>query len=141
VGSAHLNPVFHVVTRTREARFLKERLIEFNVAKLPVVFGGDFNTLLLGEKMWHNHIFAPEFVNATTQSGPTVDSAYIEPVIFSTKCTACLATLGIHFRTKVDHIYFDSDTAKATLVSCKVLGERVSDHSPVEVVIRDKAKS
>ncbi len=136
VGSIHLNPLFHFIVRKEESRFVKKCLIEFNFDKLPVIFGGDFNTILPGEKVYHNNIFAPEFVNITMKSGPTVDSRYIEPVILSTKFTSLLGKLGIHSRTKVDHIYVDNKTALENIISCKVLSDRVSDHSPMEVSIR-----
>jgi endonuclease/exonuclease/phosphatase family metal-dependent hydrolase len=135
IGSIHLNPLLHFITRQKQARFLKDRLREFNTHDLPVIFGGDFNSGLVGEKPLHKSILRPEFENVTETSGPTVDSRYIEPVVWQASLSVFLAKLGIGIRMKVDHIYADRKTAGENIVFCKVLGDRVSDHSAVEVVL------
>ena len=135
ISSVHLNPLLHVMTRKREAIFFKKRLLEFNSGNAPVIFGGDFNSGLPGEKTRNNSILAPEFQNLTISSGPTVDSRHIQPLILIARICIFLGKLGIHLRMKVDHIYADKKTAEENVSSCRVLHNRVSDHSPVEVIL------
>lgn len=135
VGTVHLSPLFYFTERKKEARFLKKCLIEFNPDDIPVVFGGDFNSGLPGEKISNNNIFAPEFTNASIGSGPTVDSGYVEPVVLVNKIAVFLAKWGLHIRLKVDHIYADTKTGADNVFYCRVLKDRVSDHSPMEVIL------
>lgn len=136
VGSTHLNPLLHFATRKKEVRFVKKCLLQFAGSGIPLILGGDFNSGLPGEKARNDAILAPEFVNATAGSGPTVDSRYVEPVIWPNKLAVSLGRLGIVLRMKVDHIYIDRKTAMGHDIACKVLPDRVSDHSPVEVSLR-----
>ncbi len=136
-GSLHLNPLLHFLTRKREVQYSKKCLLACNTRKLPVIFGGDFNSALPGEKNSNNTIFVPEFVNVTLDSGPTVDSRYVEPVVFINKAAALLKKFGLKICMKVDHVYADNKSAKMHAHSCKVLNDRVSDHSPVEVILED----
>jgi hypothetical protein len=137
IGAIHLNPLLHFITRGKQLRFAKRCLLKFNTHNCPSFLGGDFNSGLIGEKLYHNSILNPEFVNVTMDSGPTVDSRYIEPVVWEAMFSVLLAKLGIHICMKVDHIYANNKTAMENAISCKVLKNRVSDHSPVEVIIKD----
>ena len=134
-GSMHANALLNPSIRKRELLFSKERIMEYNVGHLPVLFGGDMNSGLPWEPRRNNRLFAPEFLNATSASGPTVDSRYVEPVIMPNKIAANLGKVGIYHRMKVDHMYLDRATATTHITSCRALPDRISDHSPLEVTL------
>ncbi len=137
VGSVHMHSDFNFLTRKREARFIKRILLNDKYSDMPIIFGGDFNNGLPGEKLLHDKIFKPEFVNTTKHSGPTVDSKYLEPSNpINTFIIQILKFFKIRLRMKVDHIYADSKTADTHTIKCIVLPDRISDHSPLEVILR-----
>ncbi len=131
IGSLHVNAGIQVLARREESCMIRDAIRAYNTARLPVIFGGDFNSGLPGETARNDRIFSPDFTNCTSDSGPTCDSQYVEPVILLNRWARHLARIGIHFLLKVDHIYAAAATARQYTSSCRVLPVRVSDHSPL----------
>ena len=76
-------------------------------------------------------------MNLTRDSGPTVNSDYLEP---SHPQAAFIVRLfkffRIRLRMKVDHIFVDTNTANTHISVSRVLNDRVSDHSPLELILK-----
>jgi len=137
IGTIHSSALFYFNVRSREAKFAKKCLLDFNPASLPLVFGGDFNSALPGEKTRNNRIFMPEFVDLTDGSGVTVNSRYVEPAPgwWLNHISAFFAKFGLGISIKVDHVFIDKKTAKTHTSSCKVFPDRISDHSAMEILL------
>jgi endonuclease/exonuclease/phosphatase family metal-dependent hydrolase len=56
----------------------------------------------------------------------------------ASKIGGILAKCGINIKFKTDRIYVDKNTAKNSTLSVKVLPNRVSDHSPIELSIHNE---
>lgn len=137
VGTLHMHPSIHALQRKRDVARTKEALLTWNSEGLPVIFGGDFNSGLIGEKRRNRRMLAPEFVNVTNDIGPTVDSRYVEPTTpLNALARAATKLLGFHLRMTVDHIYTDRATAESHVFSSRILPDRISDHSPLEVILK-----
>jgi len=135
IGSIHSSAVLYFNARSREAKFAKKCLLDFNPDSLPIIFGGDFNSGLPGEKTRNNKIFRPDFINLTINSGVTVNSRYVEPRPgwWLNVISVFFAKFGLGICMDVDHIFVDKKTAKTHASSCKVFPDRISDHSAMEV--------
>lgn len=140
VGSIHLNPGFEFIVRKRELFFIRKSTLLYNKEKLPVLFGGDFNSMVPHEFKRNAKILGPQFVNATLDSGPTAQTQYLEPTVFINRFALGLAKAGINFKGKVDHIYVDQDSSNSNIMQSRVLPDRASDHSPLELLFTKKGK-
>ncbi len=135
IGNLHVTagPWFRL--REKGLKFVKRKILEYNQEKHPVIFGGDFNSALPWENRRIEKIFSLEFGNCTSSSGTTCDSRHTEPVLFG-RISCWLARVGIYFLLKIDHIYADQKTLGSKTIHARVLADRVSDHSPLEVWIQ-----
>lgn len=135
LGNIHQHSGIRQSVRTTESKEIKRLLLE-SPDTMPTIFGGDFNLGFLGELSRTTRIFSPEFVCITAEHGPTLDSRYTEyhPVITNQIATA-LAKVNLGIKLKADHVFVDTKTAANSKIECRILPDRVSDHSPVEVVI------
>ncbi len=137
VGSIHLHPGLNISIRMKELRLVKEMVKGYLPKQFPIIVGGDFNVgfkreLVIGKKM-----FLPEFVRVTKKLGTTLNSRYTEkaPYVLN-KISVFLAKFGIGFTFRTDHLYVDSATIGTHTIECRILPDRVSDHNPVELIIK-----
>ena len=100
------------------------------------LFGGDFNFGLPGELSGSTALLAPDFVCATKDVGPTLNSRYTEyhPTLTNIP-SFVLGKVGIGISLKADHMFVDRKTAKRSKIKTQILKDRVSDHSPVEMIL------
>lgn len=136
VGSLHLHSGWLSQVRVREILRIKKHVLEGIESGVPVIFGGDFNLGFPGEVANGYRLLAPEFSAKTRALGTTLDSRYSEPHknIINTAAVA-LARFGLGFKLKTDHFFVDSRTANL-VISERILHDRVSDHSPIELEFR-----
>lgn len=133
-GTVHLHSGLRPTVRAREVQALKERVLKERADSIPLVFGGDFNLGLPGEVIHACGLLSPDFVATTRYLGPTLNSRYSEPHPNIVNTSAVfLAKFGIGFNLKTDHLFVDTETAKRS--RARVLPDRVSDHSPIELAI------
>ena len=137
VGSLHMNAGLRWDPRKKEAYFLRELLQErSDLIDGSIILGGDFNNGYRWEDGVADRIFAPLLTNVTTSIDRTLDSLYSEPAgNFVNDVSWLLSHIGVHVTVKVDHIFFDSKLAGLKR-SVRKLSDRVSDHSPVEVIVQ-----
>ncbi len=134
-GSVHLHSHFLSHVRKRETELVREHVSAMRQPGILAVIGGDFNLVLPGEIWRTERMLAPDLVSATRHVKYTLDSRYTEPYpVFSNHVANLLGRLGVGIRFKTDHIYMDRETAGRG-VKARTLPDRVSDHSPVEVVL------
>ncbi|MFA5877398.1 MAG: endonuclease/exonuclease/phosphatase family protein [Candidatus Paceibacterota bacterium] len=134
VGSLHLHSGLRSTVRVQEVESLKKRVIAEQDTGTPLIFGGDFNLGLPGEVIRACTIMAPQFIAKTRHLGPTLNSRYSEPHPNIVNTSAVfLAKFGIGFNLKTDHFFTDTETAKRS--ETRILSDRVSDHSPIELTI------
>jgi endonuclease/exonuclease/phosphatase family metal-dependent hydrolase len=139
VASLHLHSGLLVRTRRKEIGFIKSHIERYAHAtpEALVVFGGDFNDGAPWEKKTVASILASEYKNVTTSIRYTLNSLYSEPAGNGiNEISWLLARFGIGMSIKVDHIYTNAQTALTKAITCRTLPLRVSDHSPIEVIIR-----
>ena len=137
VGSLHMNAGLRWDPRKKEAYFLRELFQErSDLIDGSIILGGDFNNGYPWEDGMADRIFAPLLTNVTTGIEGTLDSLYSEPVgNFVNDVSWLLSHIGIHVTVKVDHIFCDPKLSDLKR-SVRKLPDRVSDHSPVEVIIQ-----
>lgn len=134
IGTVHLHSGWLPQIRAKELRLLKSCALALKRKGTPLLFGGDFNFGFFGEVFLAQRDLLPEFVSATKSIGPTLDSRYSEPhpnIINSTAVFLARYGIGIFLRT--DHIFIDNETAQRSKTKSRVLTDRVSDHSPIEL--------
>ena len=102
------------------------------------LFAGDCNFVLPGELSSADRITSPTFVRVSRELGATLDSRYTElaPNPIST-AVVFLARFGIGIRLRADNVFASQPLAKSARISCHVLPDRVSDHSPVEIILQE----
>jgi hypothetical protein len=137
VGSVHLHPGLNISIRMKELRLVKEMIKGYLPKNFPIIIGGDFNVGFKRELVIAKKIFLPEFVRVTKKLGTTLNSRYTEkdPYMLN-KISVFLAKFGIGFTFRTDHFYVNSDIVESQAVECRILADRVSDHNPVELCIK-----
>ncbi len=141
IGSVHLNAGLHPKIRRTELRRIeiKERMLERSKRARITIFGGDFNFGLPKELKNGAHILLPDFICMTKNVGPTLNSRYTEYVSNITNTPSFIfGKIGIGISLRADHIFVDKKTAKNYEVSARMLKDRVSDHSPVSLILKTK---
>jgi len=134
VGSVHLHSGLRVAVRVRELRRLREKVLEILDDTTPVILGGDFNFGIPGEVVQACKFLSPQFVSKTRYLEPTLNSRFTEPNSNITNIGAVfLAKFGMGLNLKTDHFFTDAETAKHS--EARILSDRVSDHSPIELTI------
>jgi|GEM_PF-1297244 len=118
------------------------RLTELRLAKelactdvsVPTIIGGDFNFVFPGEAARGAEILAPEFTQVTKSLAPTLDTRYCDngPSLM-TRVSSFLGRFNVGVSFHTDHFFINKLMADICTTECHVLGNRVSDHSPVSL--------
>ncbi|HEY4489965.1 MAG TPA: endonuclease/exonuclease/phosphatase family protein [Candidatus Paceibacterota bacterium] len=141
IGSVHQHSGLRLGIRMRETKKLKEILRVSLPSAARIVFGGDFNLGLPGEVRRTNTILSPEFASVTKDIGPTLDSRYTENVpVLTNRIAVFLAKFGIRVPLKTDHLFVDRKTATESKINTRILPNKVSDHSPIELIIQEQQR-
>jgi len=134
VGSMHLHSGMNANVRAKQVRKVKKGILSLVRTGDRVVFGGDGNFGFPGEGALAKKILGPEFVCATCGLGATIDSRYVENVPhLPNRVAAFLSLLCVSVRLRMDYIFVDAHTASHGKLQSRLLPDRVSDHSPVEL--------
>lgn len=134
IGSVHLHSGMRPQMRRAQLLRLEKRIAQERIPGGLTLFGGDFNFGLMGEIENARKIFTPAFSLITNELGPTLDSRYSEPYPNITNTVATfLGRFGVSLKFRTDHFFVDTETRKRVNLSCGILPNRVSDHSPVEL--------
>jgi endonuclease/exonuclease/phosphatase (EEP) superfamily protein YafD len=137
LGSVHLHPGYHFRLRSAAVNLIKKHILTNCNLETPIIFGGDFNTGFPFEGRSIRKILSPEFFDSTKKNGPTLNSRYTENgTHFLSKLGNLLSLLGINVSFRTDKIFVDQKTAKNTKTTSKVFPDRISDHSPVELILK-----
>jgi len=111
------------------------RLKQFLPKDVPVLFAGDFNFGLPGELSRAARLLAPDFHCATRRLGGTLDSRYSEYANhLPNKIARIGAVFGLGVKLRADHFFTNALFSRGKSLSCRILPDRVSDHSPIELV-------
>ena len=130
IGSMHLHAGLDTTIRKKELSAVKSFI---DTIDTPILFGGDCNFGFPGELKGACSEFGENFGCITHAVGPTLDSRYTEnSASIPNKVSLFLSTFGLGIRLKTDHIFVDKGTLSTKEVSCRVLPDRLSDHSPLE---------
>lgn len=136
IASIHLHSGIHRNVRITELKLAKNLLLS-NISG-PVMLAGDFNSGWSEERINNAKALAPEFAWITKDLGPTLDSRYCENVAhLPNRIAALLGIFNIGIQLRTDHIFVDKETACTSNIKCNILSDRVSDHNPVECVIKN----
>lgn len=136
-GSIHLHAGIDPAVRARELPYVKDRILDLG-AELPVIVGGDFNFGYPWELSRASRILGPELICETSLLGGTLDSRYSELVDhLPNKIAHALARIGVGIKLKTDHFFANHAATEFKSVLCRVLPDRVSDHSPIELVTQN----
>lgn len=137
IGSVHLRSGLKKNIRLEELKIVKEVLLKYIDKNNTIIFGGDFNTGLYKEVANSDKILLPEFTRASKNIGTTLDSRYTEKVPYLlNRISTLFAKFGLGLTFRTDHIYTDSVSSKKYKIICNKLSNRVSDHLPVEILIK-----
>jgi endonuclease/exonuclease/phosphatase family metal-dependent hydrolase len=136
IASIHLHSGTDRQARLNELQVAKELLL--GGAPSSVIFGGDFNAGFPSERTNMAQALLPEFMWATKDIGPTLNSRYTEnwPHL-PNRIAAFLSIFNMGIKLRTDHFFVDRESLKANTAHCSILPNRVSDHSPIELTVRD----
>ncbi|CAN5743183.1 hypothetical protein BH11PAT2_BH11PAT2_00840 [soil metagenome] len=135
LSSVHLHSGIDAKVRQRELVVLKELLHHMPKSSLTVV-GGDFNFGYPWELPRAMRLLAPELVCVTRTLGGTLDSKYSEYANhLPNKVARLLAKFGLGVKLKADHFFASRELLETSDAACRKLSDRVSDHSPIELII------
>ncbi|MBP6975086.1 MAG: endonuclease/exonuclease/phosphatase family protein [Candidatus Pacebacteria bacterium] len=135
MGSVHLHSGMNFKVRANQIERVKEQAVAFSRPDDVTVFGGDCNFGFPWERYSAENILRPHFVCATRNNGATLDGRYSEDVPhLPNRIAATLGRLGIAARLSTDHIFVNVNSNNLMDFKTRVLPDRVSDHSPVELV-------
>lgn len=133
ISSLHLNSGLNSRIRMQELKKVKEVLQEYIDKGSSVIIAGDFNTGIIGEIKKCEKILSPQLVRASERLGPTLNSLYTEPNRFIlSHASVLLSKFGIGIKLRADHIYVSEYLTLKHKLCCKILPDRVSDHSAIE---------
>ena len=136
IGCAHLHSGIDRKVRQAQVRKIKEQALSLAQVGDMVIFGGDCNFGLPRERVRAGQSMSPQFVCVTGDIGPTLDGRYSENVPhLPNRIAAFLWFFGVKTPLWTDQLFIDARTVKQGKVSCRVLPDRVSDHSPVELAL------
>jgi endonuclease/exonuclease/phosphatase (EEP) superfamily protein YafD len=121
--------------RAKQVEKIKEQTIRNSQPDDITIFGGDCNFGFPGERSRAEKILAPQFVCATSAIGPTLDGRYSENVPhLPNRIAKLLSFFGIATKLCTDHFFVNSGDKRTENLKVRVLPDRVSDHSPLELV-------
>ncbi|MDB4992190.1 MAG: hypothetical protein JWL75_435 [Parcubacteria group bacterium] len=133
--STHLHSGLDAGIRVKEFVYVQERMREL-ADGAQTIAGGDFNFGYPWELGRASRMLTSEYEFATTSLGGTLDSRYSELVDhLPNKVAHALARFGLGVSLRADHFILDKTSARKSAVHTRILPERVSDHSPIELVI------
>lgn len=136
IGSQHLPPGLN--PKKRKGCLQKIQKLLQKEKTDHTLFGGDCNFGIPGEIQSSIKLFTPDYNIITQHLPPTLNARYTETTPnLTNQINRILKKLKIYIQLKTDHLYIDSNTAKNTNIQTKVLKDRVSDHSPIEVQINE----
>ncbi|MCH2188732.1 hypothetical protein MK079_02810 [Candidatus Gracilibacteria bacterium] len=135
ISSVHLPSGFR--SRYRYSGFLKILQKIKKHTKQICFFGGDMNIVY----RWESKkilSFSGDNYSCTTQGlGYTLDSYYTENHLdfLWVKMNNFFRRFGLSKKFKTDHIFIDTSSHNRYHISTRILPDRVSDHSPIEVIL------
>lgn len=131
VGSVHLHS--GIDRQARLAELAKAKSLLLKGASMPTIFSGDFNAGYPGEARRMAKYLAPEFIWPSQGLGPTLDSRYSENLPhLPNRIAAFFGFFNIRIPLWTDHFFTNQTIASGHTIKCRVLPDRVSDHSPIE---------
>lgn len=132
VGTVHLHSGLQLRTRMQELKIIKGKLSKHNGV---AVFGGDFNAGFPLEPYFGSKILS-SFKRISNNLGNTLNSRYTEYAPhFYNKVSFFLSKIGVGLSFPADQVYVNDLTAKKFNCHCTKLPVRISDHTPVEIII------
>lgn len=138
LGSIHLHSGLRARVRRKGLSIVRDALIA-DAAEVPTVLGGDCNFGLFWERRSGKKILGFDFVPVSYDLPPTLDSRYTEPAVrIMNRTVALLRRYDIGIRVSTDHFFVSRSLLASRETSCRVLPDRVSDHSPVELTLSSK---
>ena len=136
IGSVHLHSGIDANVRFRQIQRIKNQVLSAREKDEPIVFGGDCNFGLPGERRRAMRFLSPEFTCVSRDIGPTLDGRYSENVAhLPNRIGAVCRMLHVPARLRTDQLFVDADSAHDLSWKCGTLPDRVSDHSPVVLTL------
>lgn len=135
IGSLHLHPGIRKSLRRSELLMAKEHIL--SIPHDISIFWGDCNFGFPFELSRTTKLLNPEFLCMTLDIGPTLCSYFTEDVPYlPNQIAKILRKFGLSVWLKADHIFVDINTAREYIFEKNVLPNRVSDHSPIELILK-----
>lgn len=135
IGSIHLHSGMDRKVRAAQITRIKSQALALLQPGDVTILGGDCNFGFPGERAQAERILAPEFICVTRRLGPTLDGRYSENVAhLPNRVAAFLGSFGISTPLWTDHLFVDAKTVEHRNPRTRVLRDRVSDHSPIDLV-------
>ena len=131
IGSLHLHSgISASIRRNGLSCITKELTKELH----STIIGGDCNFGPF-EKRRAAQALAPDFMCLTRKIGTTLDSSYTEPhPFFLNEIANVLRAVGLNIKLPADNFFATPDIAGSSHTT-RILPDRVSDHSPIELVL------
>lgn len=134
VGSIHLHS--GIDRQARLAELMKAKTLLLENSSMPIIFAGDLNAGYPGEAGRMATYLRPEFIWVSQGLGPTLDSRYSENLPhLPNRIAAFLSLFNIRIPLWTDHFFANQTAAADQGMRCRVLPNRVSDHSPMELTV------
>ena len=135
ISSVHLPSWFH--SRYRYQWFLKILQKVKKHSKNINIFGWDMNIVYRWESKKILSFSGENYACITQWLWYTLDSYFTENHLdfLWVKINNFFRKLGLSKKFKTDHIFIDQGSHKNYHISTKILSDRVSDHSPIELAL------
>lgn len=138
IGSIHLHSGLRARVRRKGLSIIRDALIA-DAGDAPTVLGGDCNFGLFWERRSGKKILGFDFEPVSYHLPPTLDSRYTEPAVrIMNRTVALLRKYDIGIRVSTDHFFVSQSLLETSSADCRVLPDRVSDHSPIELTLSAK---
>ncbi|MDB5189785.1 MAG: hypothetical protein JWN49_111 [Parcubacteria group bacterium] len=135
LASVHLHSGIDAKVRVHELVLLRE-FVSQTVDSLPAIVSGDFNFGYPWELSRGTSLLAPELLCVTRALGGTLDSRYSEYANhLPNKVATFFAKFGLGIKLRADHFFVSQELAESSGIACRILPDRVSDHSPIELIL------
>lgn len=135
LASVHLHSGIDAKVRIRELVLLKE-FVNQAADSRPTIVAGDFNFGYPWELSRGIRLLAPELVCVSRTLGGTLDSRYSEYANhLPNKVATFFAKFGLGIKLRADHFFVSQQVLESPNLVCRMLSDRVSDHTPIEFII------
>ncbi|MBD3362818.1 hypothetical protein GF362_03805 [Candidatus Dojkabacteria bacterium] len=137
IGSIHLPAGIKIFQRIKALKNTMVLLRTLEEIKSTIkIIGGDFNTGWFEDILFQDKILKPEFKRFSDYQSGSFSSKYLEDTSLMYKIYGYLGKLNIYVSFKTDKFYIDLNSYGQYKTKVKNIDVVVSDHRPIELILK-----